>query len=180
MGKNMKPSKLRKSRRGQDGFTLIETAIATMIMLVGLVAVAQLVATSVFLNSANRDDSTAMVLAQNELNQFAGQPLSLFSYTDPLGNVCTLGSAGTTGSFVGSPIATSNDNRQVIDFSRATVANYSFTWADPNDPSGARYDVRWAVYTFSNGAGKRFIVGARKLGGNLPFYPVNLDTMVTK
>jgi len=180
MGKNMKQSNLRNSRRRQQGFTLVETAIATMIMLVGLVAVAQLVTTSIFLNAANRVDSTAMVLAQNELNQFAGQPLSSFTYTDPLGNACTLGNAGTTGSFVGSPIATSNDNRQVIDFSQATIGGYSFTWADPNDPSGARYDIRWAVYSFANGYGKRFIVGARKLGGNAVFYPVNLDTMVQK
>ena len=176
----MKRLNLKKSRRSQHGFTLIETAVATLIMFVGLLAVAQLVATSVFLNSANRDDSTATVLAQNELNQFVGQPLSSFVYTDTLGNVCTLGNSGTTGSFVGSPIATSNDNRQVIDFSQGAVAGYSFTWADPNDPSGARYDLRWAVYSFSNGSGKRFIVGARKLGGNVPFYPVNLDTMVQK
>jgi len=176
----MMPSNLKKCRRGQNGFTLIETAVATMIMLVGLIAVAQLVATSVFLNSANRDDSTEMVLAQNELNQFVGQPLSLFSYTDFIGNVCTLGNSGTTGAFVGSPVVTSNDNRQVIDFSQAKVTGYSFTWADPNDPSGANYDVRWAVYTFANGSGKRFILGARKTGGNVPFYPVNLDTMVQK
>jgi prepilin-type N-terminal cleavage/methylation domain-containing protein len=176
----MKQSKLRNSRRSQHGFTLIETAVATMIMLIGLVAVAQLVSRSIFLNSANRVDSTEMVLAQNELNQFAGQPLTSFSYTDTLGNVCTLGNSGTTGSFVGSPIATSNDNRQVIDFSQATANGYSFIWADPNDPSGARYDVRWAVYTFSNSSGKRFIVGARKVGGNSTFYPVNLDTMVQK
>jgi len=174
------PSNSQKCRPGRNGFTLIETAIATMIMLVGLVAVAQLVATSIFLNTANRDDSTEMVLAQNELNQFVGQPLSSFSYTDFIGNVCTLGNSGTTGSFVGSPTATSNDNRQVINFSQAAVAGYSFTWADPNDPSGASYDVRWAVYTFASGSGKRFIVGVRKLGGNVPFYPVNLDTMVQK
>jgi prepilin-type N-terminal cleavage/methylation domain-containing protein len=180
MGNNMKRLNLKKSPRSQRGFTLIETAVATLIMLVGLLAVAQLVATSVFLNTANRDDSTAMVLAQNELNQFVGQQLATFSYTDTLGNVCTLGDSATTGSFVGSPVVTSNDNRQVINFSSATVAGYNFTWADPNDPSGARYDIRWAVYTFANGSGKRFVLGARKLGGNEPFYPVNLDTMVQK
>ena len=173
------PSNAKKSRRGQSGFTLIETAIATMIMLVALFAVAQLVATSIFLNAANRTDSTATVLGQNELNQFVGQQLATLSYTDTLGNVCTLGN-GTTGSFVGSPITTSNDNRQVIDFSQATVNGYNFTWADPNDPSGARYDVRWAVYAFPNGYGKRFILGVRKSGGNAVFYPVNLDTMVQK
>src|SRR5262249_21676737 len=138
----------RKSTRKQRGFTLIEMMIAVVMILVGLVAVAQLVSASIALNSANRDDSTSIVLAQNELNQFAGQALSTFSYTDNLGNVCTLGSSGTTAAFVGSPVTTSPDNRQIIDYSQATVAGYNFTWIDPNDPSGAQYDVRWAVYNF--------------------------------
>src|SRR5262245_51277608 len=103
-------------RRKQQGFTLIEMMIAILVILVGLVAVAQLVAASIFLNTANREDSTSMVMAQNQINQFAAQPLSSFSYTDAAGHVCTLGNSGTTGSFVGSPVATSGDNRQVIDF----------------------------------------------------------------
>ena len=171
---------VKKSFRKQRGFTLIEMMIAVVMILVGLVAVAQLVAASIFLNSANRDDSTSVVLAQNELNQFAGQSLATFSYTDNLGNVCSLGNSGTTGAFVGSPVTTSADNRQVIDYSQATVNGYNFTWSDPNDPTGARYDVRWAVYTFAGNSGKRFIIGARKTGGNRPFLPVNLDTLVTK
>ncbi|HJZ64686.1 MAG TPA: prepilin-type N-terminal cleavage/methylation domain-containing protein [Candidatus Acidoferrum sp.] len=170
----------KKSARKQRGFTLIEMMIAVVMILVGLVAVAQLVSASIALNSANRDDSTSIVLAQNELNQFVGQSLSTFSYTDNLGNVCTLGSSGTTGSFVGSPLITSADNRQIVDYSQSTVNGYNFTWIDPNDPSGAQYDVRWAVYNFPSGAGKRFIIGARKTGGNRPFLPVNLDTLVTK
>ncbi len=171
----------KKSLRQQRGFTLIEMMIAVVMILVGLVAVAQLVSASIFLNSANRDDSTSIVLAQNELNQFVNQPLSNFGpYTDTLGNNCTLGNAATAPAWAGSPLATSSDNRQVIDYAQATVNGYNFTWIDPNDPSGARYDVRWAVYTFSGGSGKRFIIGARKTGGNRPFLPVTLDTVVTK
>src|SRR5579859_2217232 len=111
MRENMTRATSKKSAHKQRGFTLIEMMIATVMILVGLVAVAQLVSASIALNSANRDDSTSIVLAQNELNQFSGQSLSTFSYTDNLGNVCTLGSSGTTGSWVGSPIVTSADNR---------------------------------------------------------------------
>ena len=179
MGENMTQLNSKKSLRKQRGFTLIEMMIAVVMILVGLVAVAQLVSASMFLNSANRDDSTSVVLAQNELNQFVNQPLSAFTYTDNLGNVCTLGSAGTLNAFVGSPI-TSGGNQQVIDYSQAAVNGYSFNWIDPNDPSGARYDVRWAVYTFNGVSGKRFIIGVRKTGGNRPFWPVILDTVVTK
>jgi prepilin-type N-terminal cleavage/methylation domain-containing protein len=172
----------KKPRREQQGFTLIEMMIAILVILVGLVAVAQLVATSIFLNTANREDSTAMVMAQNEINQFAAQPLSTFSYNDTYtpSHTCTLGSSGTVNAWVGSPLATSGDNRQVIDFTQAAVNGYNFTMADPNDPYNANYEVRWAVYTFSGTSGKRFIVGVRRQGGNRPLLPVNLDTMVQK
>jgi prepilin-type N-terminal cleavage/methylation domain-containing protein len=83
----------KKPRRKQKGFTLIEMMIAILVILVGLVAVAQLVAASIFLNTANREDSTSMVIAQNEINQFAAQPLGSFTYTDTAGHVCTLGSS---------------------------------------------------------------------------------------
>jgi len=84
---------------------------------------------------------------------------------------------------VGSPVIMFNNNRPLIDFTQAAVANYSFTYSDPNDPFKLQYDVRWAVITYSNGAnptGKRFIVGVRRRGGNLPLLPVTLDTMVEK
>jgi prepilin-type N-terminal cleavage/methylation domain-containing protein len=180
MGNNMMRPISKRPRRKQKGFTLIEMMIAILVILVGLVAVAQLVAASIFLNTANREDSTSMVIAQNEINQFAAQPLGSFTYTDTAGHVCTLGSSGTTGSFVGSPVATSGDNRQVIDFTQAAVSGYNFTMADPNDPYNANYEVRWAVYTFSGTSGKRFIVGVRRQGGNRPLLPVNLDTLVQK
>ncbi len=68
----------------------------------------------------------------------------------------------------------------MINFGAGTVPGFNFTWGDPNDPSGVQYDVRWAVYTFANGAGKRFIIGVRRSGGNAPLLPVSLDTMVEK
>jgi len=83
---------------------------------------------SIFLNSANRVDSTATVLAQNELNQFTNQTLATLSYTDNIGNVAL--SETPYQRMVGSPVITSNDNRQVTIFS-GTVNGYNFTWADP-------------------------------------------------
>ena len=74
-------------------------------------------------------------------------------------------------------------NQPVIDFTAATVAGYSFTYKDPNDPYNATYDVRWAVITTMNGANpitKRFILGVRLLGGVAPLQAVNLDTMVSR
>jgi len=47
------------SRNAERGFTLTEMLIATAIILVGLVAVAQLVPASALLNANNRSDGTA-------------------------------------------------------------------------------------------------------------------------
>jgi len=80
--------------------------------------------------------------------------------------------------FVGNPVVTFN-GAQVINFAGAQVPGYSFTWFDPNDPAQVRYDVRWASWTRANGA-RRFILGVRRLGGNLPLLPINLDSMVEK
>lgn len=165
----------------QRGFTLIEMMVAMVMMTVGLLAVAQLVPFSIRLNTANRDDSTALVLAQSEMNQFIEQQLASTAFVDAAGNACTLGNPATPNVFVGNPVVTFN-GAQVINFGAAGstgVPGYSFTWFDPNDPVQVTYDVRWASYTRANGA-RRFILGVRRLGGNFPLLPVNLDSMVEK
>lgn len=178
----------RSRQRVQRGFTLTELMIASVVLLVGIVAVAQLVPASVMSNATNRNDSSAMVFAQRELNQFASQPLSSTVYVDGPGLPCNAGcnlgdptqASGTT---VGSPVVLDLSNRPIIDFSAAQVAGYSFNYLDLNDPYGTTYDVRWAVITtVSNGAvsAKRFILGATKRGGNGFYLPVTLDTMVER
>jgi len=180
--------KLSKTRCKQDGFTMIEMLIATVVMVIGLVGVAQLVPLSIRLNGANRNDSTALVFAQRELDQMLVQPLSSATFSDPQGvlcplaTLCNLGNAANPRVPVGSPVVMLN-NRPMIDFTAAAVAGYSFNYTDPNDPFGLSYEVRWAVITYANAGnatGKRFIVGVRRRGGNAPFLPVTLDTMVEK
>jgi prepilin-type N-terminal cleavage/methylation domain-containing protein len=176
-----------RNRRGHRGFTLTEVLIATIVLLVCLVAIAQLVPASILSNSANRNDSTAMVFAQQELNQLSSRPIGDTQYTgDNLLNLCTLatpcalGDPTQNGVAVGSPLVVL-DNRPVIDFNAAPVAGYSFTYQDPNDPAGVVYDVRWTVITRAPGGAlsyKRFILGATKRGGNSFYVPVNLDTIV--
>jgi hypothetical protein len=162
--------------------------LATIILLVGLVAVAQLVPASILMNYRNRNDSAALVFAQNQLDKFLDQPLNSTLFTEPPPNPCALGCS------LGDP-ATPNiiqpnsssvvviNNQAIINFGAAPVANYSFTYQDPADPSGVAYDVRWAVILTGNGTtvySKRFILGARQSGGNGYFQPITLDTMVQK
>jgi prepilin-type N-terminal cleavage/methylation domain-containing protein len=175
-------------QKKQLGFTLIELLVAMLVLMIGLVAVAQLVPMSVRLNSGNRDDSTAMAFAQRELDALIEQPISALTFSDPNGvhcppaAFCNLGDPTLPKVLVGSPVLMIN-NRPQIDFGVAQVPGYSFNYKDPNDPYFITYDVRWAVITYANGGNptaKRFILGALRRTNNATFLPLTLDTMVEK
>jgi prepilin-type N-terminal cleavage/methylation domain-containing protein len=180
----------RKVWKNQRGFTITEVLIAIVILMVGIVAVAQLVPASIGSNSANRNDSSALVFAQRQMDLFLGQPLNMsisppaFSETiDAQTFTCYLGDLTQPNVVVGSPL-TLFYNQLVINFAASPVTNYSFTYRDPNDPFGLVYDVRWAVITTTNANGmvtsKRFVLGTRKKGGNGIYQPVTLDTILYK
>jgi prepilin-type N-terminal cleavage/methylation domain-containing protein len=176
----------KKAWKNQRGFTITEVLIAILILMVGIVAVAQLVPASIGSNSANRNDSSALVFAQRQLDLFLSQPLSNTSFSETIDAqhfLCNLGDPTQPNVVVGSPVAVFY-NQLVIDFGQSSVTNYSFNYQDPNDPFGLVYDVRWAVITTTNSNGmvtsKRFILGTRKKGGNGIYRPVTLDTIVAK
>ncbi len=172
------------------GFSLVEMMVATVVLLVGLVAIAQLVPASALLNYRNRTDSSALVLAQSEMDLMLDQPISQLTFTDPqpqgllcpVTSTCSLGDPAAINVLQGSPVVVVN-NQSAIDFSADPVANFSVTYQDPADPSNTSYDVRWAVIITGDGTrvfSKRFIVGVRQQGGNGYLLPVTLDTMVQK
>src|ERR1700756_2589452 len=182
--KNERPTRRLQQQRGMRGFSLVEMLIATLILLIGLVGIAQLVPASILINQRGRLNSTSLVFAQKELDQMISQPLTSLTFVEANGALCStacrLGDPAAPGSVVGNPILLVN-NRTLIDFSSAAVADYSFTYADPNDPFAVTYDVRWAVVTTVNGAsvtGKRFIVGVRQLNASTFVPAVTLDAMV--
>lgn len=175
---------LAMQKRKQSGFTLMEVLVATVVLLIGIVAVAQLVPVAVTANNSNRRDSTASVIAQRELAQFLQLPMTFAGpFTDALGNVCSLGDATTPGVTVGSPVVVIA-NRPTINFTAAKVAGYNFTSpVDPEDPYRAQYDVRWAVITSGNGtdaSSRRFILGARQINARSYVLPLTLDAMVDR
>jgi len=176
-------TKIAMQKIKQRGFTLMEVLVATVVLLTGIVAVAQLVPVAVTANNGNRRDSSASVIAQRELSQMLEQPLTIFQFTDALGHLCNLGNPAAPGVTVGSPVVVIA-NRPTINFSVAQVANYSFTTlADPEDPYSAQYDVRWAVITGGNGgsaSSRRFIIGARQINARSYIVPLTLDAMVQK
>lgn len=176
-----------KRRTSQRGFTLVEVLMAIVILLVGIVAVAQLVPASIGSNSTNRNDSSSLVFAQREIDQFLSQPLNMSisppSFIDTLGFSCNLGDPTQPNVVVGSPVVVNYD-QLIINFSGSAVGGYGFTYQDPNDPAGIMYDVRWAVITTTNVnnmvTSKRFILGVRRKGGNGVYRPVTLDTILEK
>jgi prepilin-type N-terminal cleavage/methylation domain-containing protein len=167
--------------RGQQGFTLIELMIAVLVLVVGVVAVAELVPAAIFLNSRNRSDSSSLVYAQREMDQFVNQSLTSPTFTDQQGNFCNLGGSAVFNAVVGSPVTTVGGH-VAINFGGAQVAGYSYNYTDPTDPN-TNYDVRWAVIN-TGAAGsvysRRFIMGVQKSGGDTPLPPVTLDTTVSR
>jgi prepilin-type N-terminal cleavage/methylation domain-containing protein len=180
---------LTRLRVQQQGFSLIEMLFATVILLVGLVAVAQLVPASILMNYHNRTDSAALVFAQRQLDLLLDQPLNPpnNSFIDPQGNIYQLGDPTKSNQVQGANVLTMN-GYTVIDFGGAAPAaypttGYGFTYQDPTDPNGATYDVRWAVIITGNNvsaSSKRFILGVRQLSGSGFSLPITLDTMVSR
>src|SRR6516162_7165495 len=79
----------------EQGFSILEMLIATVILLVGLVSVAQLVPASLLINYRNRMDSSTLVFAQRQLDVILDQPLSSNSFTDVNLNTYLLGDPTT-------------------------------------------------------------------------------------
>ena len=96
--------KSRKSRKvappGQDGFTLLETAAASMIMLVGVMAVLQLFVLAKVYNKSSTQTTIAATLAKRQMERLLALPLPTSGEPAPLGFGGQLGQANaTTGYF---------------------------------------------------------------------------------
>jgi type II secretory pathway pseudopilin PulG len=167
-----------KARRRQCGFSILEMVLASAIMMVGIISVVQLVPASLQLNASNRLDTTATVIAQRELDQMLSQPLTVSSFLDTDGRTISLGGANSPGAPV---VMDSQGQTAQIDFTAAPVAGFSIpTYVDPNDPSGATFELRWAVISVppgnANPISKRIIIGCRQTNSSQPSLPVNLDS----
>ncbi|MFQ5664543.1 MAG: prepilin-type N-terminal cleavage/methylation domain-containing protein [Terriglobia bacterium] len=195
-------SSTRRGAAGQAGFTLIELLIAIVVLLVGIVAVAELVPAAIRTNFRNRNDSTALIAAQRLLEQMARQdldaqganciggalpPAGQYSFCDDEGAVIALGQvvAGTVNTQDGCPLdAPAN---QQLDFTQPAAAcpgGYrvvkQWIW-NPTAGTTQRIELRWHVVTMhDNGVPVRkvFIVGARRGQPGEGFVITNLVTIV--
>lgn len=164
----------------RNGFSLLEMMFATVILLVGLIAIAQIVPTSILLNYRNRMDSSALVFAQGELDAMLSQPFGSNSFTDSLGNLHSLGDPSQPNVLLPDSSAVVVVNGQTL-INFADTASPGYSYQTLPDDSGLIYDVRWAVIVTGDGtkaSAKRFILGVRQVGGTGYFQPVTLDTVV--
>jgi hypothetical protein len=146
--------------------------LASAVLMVGIVSVVQLIPASLKSNLENRLDTTATVVAQRELDQMLGRPLSETSFTDKDQNSVSMVGPG-------SPVVMQGTT-PTIDFSAALVTGYSLTYTDSQ---GTPFDVRWAVTTQSvNGVvmSKRITIACRPSKANKGIFPVTLDTWMHK
>lgn len=181
--RSVEARKVRKQSPRQKGFTLTELAIATAVLLFGVVAVMQLVPFAMKTNTSNRYDTTSAVIAQRLLDEMTAQPLTNATMTDPVCGAMSLG-AGAVGVTAASPNATYlTPGTATVDFTQAAVAGYNCNYVDPNSAAGPTYQVRWAVVVSVGATGqiewKRYVVGVRT---NMPQFrlPVNIGATVQR
>lgn len=169
----------RAAEKRERGFSILELLFASAILLFGIVAVAQLVPAGLHSSLANRLDTMATVIAQRELDQMISQPLSVTTFADKEGRLISLGGPGSPGAAL-VPGATPAQ----IDFGAAPVDGFNIaSYVDINDPSGAQFELRWAVIpevVAGTVVSKRIIIGCRQKSASEPILPVNLDTWVQK
>lgn len=167
----------------ERGFTLVELVIAMAILMFGIAAVAQMVPLSIQSNMRNRYDSTAVVLAERLLNQMVNQPITATQFIDVYDNnrVILLGSVAASG-LTGNPVQVVGTTVRV-NFSVNPVANYNFTYTNPNEAVPIPYEVRWSVITTMQGStvvAKRYLVGVWKRDPRGVTVPVTVEAWVQR
>jgi type II secretory pathway pseudopilin PulG len=197
----------RVSRRpAAAGFTLIELMIAVLLLIVGLVAVAQLVPAAIESNFRNRYDSSGLIAAQRQLELMMAQEMDVgnppqnghysFNVTLPDGTawVVNMGLNTSSGacpppgpSDAGAAAVTLPNGTWVIDWNQPQVAGYfnTFTSAERTAAESYLYESRWRVMTFyecisgfARPVGKRILLSTRGGPPGVAQPPTTLITLV--
>lgn len=164
--------RMNRKSANEQGITLIELMVAVLVLMVGVVAVAQIVPLAMRSNVANRYDSTSVVIAQRMMDLLASQPVSVFiaNNVDPFEPTLTIVQAGPGPNTIPTVVIGNSfppgglgpgvisgpnwgpgvgyiTNIDTINWTAAAVPGYSATVIDPTSPNQAAYQIRWAVDT---------------------------------
>jgi type II secretory pathway pseudopilin PulG len=187
----------RKTDRSRTaGFTILEILIATVILLVGIIGVAEMVPRALDMDLRNRDSSSGIMAAQRQLEQMLKLPIDVtsggsptdYSFLDNDGNVDYVGAlpipaiAGPTQAPPGPVQSGCPLTNGLIDFSQVCNATGYSRQVTPG--FGPNFDVRWNVITFyGNDNGtirpvlKRIAIAGRATDGSLSI-PTTLNVLV--
>jgi type II secretory pathway pseudopilin PulG len=146
---------LERSRSTEAGFSLVEVVVATLLLAVGLVAVAQLFAISTKANTSARANTFTVLLAEQKMEQlraltwgFDTLQLPVSDYTTDTTNVGTLAGCPGGGTGAGTGLSPSP---------AGTLSQNTDGWVDYLDeagcdlgggataPQGTAYIRRWSV-----------------------------------
>lgn len=135
-------SRTRKAAlRNQQGMSLIELMIAMVVLAVGVIGSASLLAVAMGGNDRSRQQSNATVIAQMVTEKISSVKATTspdLTVTDCAGNSLTISTAGPAGETVTSAGA--------IDYTAAIVTNYQMNYVDcGNGGQQKTYDVRWNI-----------------------------------
>lgn len=148
----------------EQGFTLIELMVACAVLIIGVVSIAPLIATSARTDATIRNDSIAVGVAERELERIKALDFASTSLAD---GGSTLDSSGK------------------ISFSGSGVTNYSTTvsLAD-SDQIGktVTFDVRWNITSVTGSSSnlKQITLAAQRTGGNWRYPATQLTTYKTR
>ena len=133
--------------RKQEGFTLIETMVAVVVLCIGLLSVAALMSQMVRGSSTSRYMSSAAMLASEKL-----EDLNRYASTDPTVAASPVGSLGadTPGYF--DLVQISTDNGTMTETYNGTVVSHKADGtvsnvAPPVTGATMTYDRRWLIET---------------------------------
>lgn len=142
---------IRRNRRKQEGFSLLELLFAMVVLMIGMLGGMVVILVAISSNYRSKNDTTATALAQSVMEKILSVPTG----TDASMLDCVQSSGGTTPSKIstangGAPLVTSVGGLPTyvgaIDFSQSQVANYSMNYqVCGTNGTVSIYDVRWNV-----------------------------------
>lgn|GEM_PF-2187888 len=124
----------------QSGFTIVETIFASVILMVGLLTVAQLFILAGLYNRHSKQDTLATVLAHRKIEQLLAVPLddALIAYGGSLGN-----SSRTAGYFENFYIDPATKQVSTTAWTAGQAPDYVVTWVvQPDSQSPAMSGLR--------------------------------------
>lgn len=144
-------------RESEAGFTLIEAAIAALVLLVAIVFVAQLFVTAMQQNKTSRQFSHATAIAQSKLEELNAVPIEQLEYGGALGPKTIKDDTQGQPSYWDLVAVDGIDTNRIGVVPERAKANYIRFWQIEPDPGGwagmYRISVRVVALSPSQGGG---------------------------